>query len=126
MHIVLKDRKSVSAEYLQMEVFMDSFNEYLGYFLTECRNNSLEELRSDKRYIEKKQSQADMRSKLEAIISHEAKTLLEDYDVSTLTVNGLEFNRVMLCGLSLTAEICKRFDISAPEHKAFADDYLNC
>jgi hypothetical protein len=116
----------VRAKYLRRKGFsMDSFNEYLGYFLTECRNNALEELRSDKRYIEKKQAQADIRSKLEAIISPEAKALLEDYDISALTINGLEFNRVMLCGLSLTAEVCKRFDISTPQYKAFADGYLN-
>ena len=30
---------------------MESFNEYLGYFLTDCRNNALEELHSNERFL---------------------------------------------------------------------------
>jgi hypothetical protein len=103
---------------------MGSFDEYLGYFLTDCRNNALEELRHDKRYTEKKQAQADILSKLEAIISDEAKALLEDYTLSVAVVNGIEFDRVMLCGLSTLNELRKRFDASTPEYEAFAEEYL--
>ena len=103
---------------------MDSFNEYLGYMLTDCRNNALEELRSHKRYAELKQVQDGIRAKLEATITPEAQTLLEDYTQAVVTLQGLEFNKVLLCGLTAPAEIRKRFDASTPEYAAFADEYL--
>jgi hypothetical protein len=104
---------------------MESFNENLGNLLSGCRDDVLEELRSNKRYMERKQAQSDIRSKLEAIISTEAQTLLEEYAVSVITLNGIEFNRVMLCGLTMTAALRKRFDVSAPEYTAFAEEYLS-
>jgi len=104
---------------------MESFNENLGSFLTGCRDNALEELRTDKRYTERKQAQTSLRSKLEAIINTEAKELLEEYAVSAITLNGMEFNRMILLGLSLPAELQKCFNASTPDYKKFADDYLN-
>jgi hypothetical protein len=103
---------------------MDSFDEYLGYFLTDCINNALDELRSNARYTEMKQKQTDIISKLEAIISPEARALLDEYSMSVDAINGLEFNRVMLCGLTTAAELRKRFDASTPEYKTFAEEYL--
>ena len=104
---------------------MESFNENLGNFLTGCRDNALEELRTDKRYTERKAAQASLRTKLEAVISAEAKELFEEYAVSAITLNGMEFNRMILLGLSLPAELQKCFNASTPEYMAFADEYLN-
>jgi len=103
---------------------MESFNEYLGSFLTDCRNNALEELRSNKRYTEKKQAQADLRSKLEAAISPDAVSLLEEYAETGVHIQGMEYNRVILCGLTTMSEVHKRLDTSTPEYKVFAEEYL--
>jgi hypothetical protein len=37
----------------------------------------------------------------------------------------MEFNRMILLGLSLPAELQKRFDASAPEYMTFMGEYLN-
>jgi len=103
--------------------FMSSFNENLGNFLTECRNNALEGLNADKRYAERKQAQDEILSKL-AALSPEAAALLEDYAEAAVAVQSMEYGAIMLCGLSVTSDICRRFDVSASEHKAFADEYL--
>ena len=104
---------------------MNTFNEYLSYFLTDCRNNALEELRFDKHYAERKQTQAAIRSKLEALISSEAVKLLEEYSEAGVVLQGIEYNRVILCGLTTMSEIQKRLDVSTPEYKAFAEEYLS-
>ena len=103
---------------------MESLNEYLGSLLTNCRNNALEELRYNKRYAERKQAQTDIRAKLESLISPEASALLEDYAEAGVHLQGIEFNRVMLCGLTTLNELQKRFDASATEYKEFAEEYV--
>jgi hypothetical protein len=103
---------------------MESFNEYLGSLLVNCRDNALEELRSDQRYIKLKKAQDDLRAKLESIISPEAQTLLEEFLEAAVSVHGMGYNRVLLCGLTASAELQKRFDAYTPEYKAFADEFL--
>ena len=103
---------------------MDSFNEYLGYFLTDCRNNALEELKTDERYIKRKQNQADIRAKLEALISPEAAAVLEEYATAGVMLQGMEYDKVILCGLTAMGEVRKRLDTSTPEYKAFAEEYI--
>ena len=103
---------------------MESFNEYLGCLLSNCRDDALEELRSDKRYAERKQAQADLRTRLEAVISPEANALLEEYALAAVTLHVMEYNRVLLCGLTAQEEIRKRFDASTPEYRAFIGEYL--
>jgi hypothetical protein len=106
-------------------ISMGLFNENFANLLTGYRDDALEKLRSDKRYIERKRAQNDLRAKLEAIIGDEAKELLEEYAVSGVILNGIEFNGMMLCGMSLAAELQKHFDASTPEYKAFADEFLS-
>ena len=103
---------------------MESFNEYLGNLLTDCRNNALEELRSNERYAERKKIQADLRAKLEALISPEATDLLEEYAEAGVHLNGFEYNAVIVCGLTAQSEIQKRFDASTPEYRAFLREYI--
>jgi hypothetical protein len=103
---------------------METFNEYFGYLITHCRDNALEELRSNNNYIELKKSYDDLRVKLEAVISPEARTVFEKFLENAVSVKAMECNRTLLCGLTLSAEIHKRFDIATPEHKAFSDEYL--
>ena len=100
-----------------------SFNENLSNFLTECRNNALEGLNADKRYAERKQAQDEILAKLGAI-SPEAAALLEDYTEAAAAVQSMEYGAIMLCGLSITSDICRRFDASTHEYKAFAGEYL--
>jgi len=103
---------------------MEAFNECLGYLLTNCRDNAIEELLSDKRYAERKQVRADLCSKLKTIISNEAQILLEECAEATVMLQGMEYNKVLLCGLALSAELRKRFDISTPEYKALVKEFL--
>lgn len=103
---------------------MASFNENLGAFLTECRNNALEELKSNERYADRKRRQSELRSGLEAVISAEAVQLLEDYLEAGLTVQGMEMNKALLCGLTTQSEIRRRFDTSSAEYPAFEEEYL--
>ena len=103
---------------------MESYNEYLGYFITYCRDNALEELRSNQRYNELRQEEKGLRSELEAIISPKAQELLESFFEATVAVKSMECNRTLLCGLTVQAEIRKRFDASTDEYRAFEAEYL--
>jgi len=67
---------------------------------------------------------ADLRSKLETIISHEAQIFLEEYAEATVMLQGMEYNRVLLCGLALSSELRKYFDSSTVEYKAFVKEFL--
>jgi len=103
---------------------MASFNENLGAFLTECRNNALVELKSNERYADWKRKQSELRSGLESVISAEAVQLLEDYLEAGLTVQGMEMNKALLCGLTVQSDIRWRFDASSAEYPAFEEEYL--
>ena len=103
---------------------MESFNEYFGYLITNCRDNALEELRSNKNYNELKNAHDDLRIRLEAAVSPETQEVLEKFIEASVAVKAMECNRTLLCGLTLSAEIQKRFDASTDEYKAFAEEYL--
>jgi len=51
--------------------------------------------------------------------------LLEEYSEAGVVLQGIEYNRVILCGLTTMSEIQKRLDVSTPEYKAFAEEYLS-
>jgi len=103
---------------------MASFNENLGNFLTESRNNALEELKSNERYSDRKRKQSNLRSRLEAVISTEAVQLLEEYAETSNAVQGMEFNKILLCGLTTHADIRRRSDAASAEYPAFAEEYV--
>ena len=103
---------------------MDTFSEYFGYFITNCRDNALEELRSNKGYNELKSAQDDLRTELETVISPEAQEMLDKFLETAVAVKAMECNRTLLCGLTTSVEIHKRFDASTDEYKAFAKEYL--
>ena len=83
--------------------------------MTECRNNALETLDSDKHYAERKQSQADIRAKL-AALSPSAE--------AAGAVQSMEYSAILLCGLTVQSDIGRRFDAATPEYKAFAENYV--
>jgi hypothetical protein len=99
-----------------------SFNESLSNFLTECRNGAIEELTSNKRYTGEKNRREDLRSQLAVCLSPEAAALLDDYMGAVYVCVGMEHDKVLLCGLTLTAEMQKRFDPSTPEHKMYIEE----
>ena len=103
---------------------MESFGEYFGYLITHCRDNALEELRSNKAYTELKDIQDDLRTQLEAAVSPETQALLEKFAEAVVAVKSMEVNKALLCGLTVSAEIRKRYDASTPEYKAFEQEYL--
>ena len=103
---------------------METYSEYFGYLISHCRDNALEELRSNKKYMELKGSENDLRTKLEAVISPEAQAVLDKYAEAATAVKSMECNRTLLCGLTAQAEMRKRFDATTDEYKAFAEEYL--
>lgn len=103
---------------------MASFSENLDMFLTECRNNALEELKTDEHYSEWKRKQTELRSRLVSSIGAEAAQLFEEYSDAALSVQGIEMNNVMLCGLTVLSDIRQRFDSEAAEYPAFAEKFL--
>jgi len=103
---------------------METLNEYIGHLVTFCRDNALEELRSNGRYTELKQKEQDLRADLEAVMNSEALALFESYFEASVAVKGMEFNKVLLCGMTAQAEIGKRFDADAGDYKAFETEYL--
>ena len=103
---------------------METLNEYIGHLVTFCRDNALEELRSNERYIELKQKEKDLRTDLKASMSGEALGLFERYFEAAVAVKGMEFNKVLLCGMTAQAEIGKRFNADADDYKAFETEYL--
>ena len=103
---------------------MESFSECFSTLITNCRDNALEELRSNKKFGELKTAESDLRTKLEALISPEAQDILEDFMEAVVAVKGMECNRALLCGLTVSATIQRHYDASTPEYKAFAEEYL--
>ena len=103
---------------------METLNEYLGHLVTFCRDNALEELRSNERYIGLKQKEKDLQADLEAVMNGEAQALFDSYFEAAVAVKGMEFNKVLLCGMTARAEIGKRFDADADDYKAFETEYL--
>ena len=103
---------------------MPSFNENLDQFLTACRETVYAELQKNPQYAGLKEKQSGLRSELEALLTPEADKKLFSYLETTSDILGMEANNIMLCGLSLSSEMRKRFDSSTPEYKAFAELYL--
>jgi len=103
---------------------METYSEYFGYLISHCRDNALEDLRSNQRYMELKGKENDLRTKLEAVINPEVHAVFEKYAEAATAVKNMECNRTLLCGLTAQAEIQKRFDASTDEYKAFEDEYL--
>ena len=103
---------------------MESYSEYFGYLITHCRDNALEELRSNQRYMKLREEEKNAVAGLTAIISPEAQTVFEKYLETSVAVKAMECNRTLLCGLTAQVEMRKRFDASTPEYKEFSDEYL--
>ena len=103
---------------------MSSFNNNLDLFLTACRETVYAELQNNKQYAEWKNNQSALRSELEKLMSPEAKEILFAYLEKTADILSMEANNIMLCGLTLTSEMQKRFDSSTQEYKEFAEEYL--
>ena len=103
---------------------MSSFNDNLGNFLTGCRESALAELKLNSEYEEWKSKQNDLRSQLETLIDTGAQEILTAYIEATTDIQRLEANKILLCGLTVSAELHKRFDTSKPEYKTFAEQYV--
>lgn len=103
---------------------METFNEYFSSLITNCRDNALEELRSNKNYIGLKKAQDDLRAKLEAAISAEAIKIFEKFLEAAVSVKAMECNKTLLCGLTFSTEIKRLYDASTAEYKAFENEYL--
>jgi hypothetical protein len=103
---------------------MQAFDENLCMFLKSCQNDALESLKSNRRYNERKKIQNERRAKLEAAITTEAISLLEEYDEAVISVYAMEDNMALIRGFTLQSELHKRFDMSAPECQSFTEEYL--
>ena len=103
---------------------MTTFNQNLEVFLTGCKENALRELEHYGEYNEWKTAQADLRSRLETLLNPEAQKLLNEYVEATTDVQRMEADKIFLFGLTVSAEIQKRFDASTDEYKAFEGEYL--
>ena len=103
---------------------MESFSECFGYLLTFCRENALRELRTNKTYIRLNNEQEDLLVRLEAAVNPESQGVLAKFLEAAVAVKSMECNRALLCGLTVSTEIRKRFDASTDEYKAFEAEYL--
>ena len=101
---------------------MTSFNQNLGNFLTECRNDVLEQLKTDPRYSDWRRKRTAIRSQIEQKIGFE---LLEEYLEVVSVIHGIELNSALLCGLTTYFEIGKRFDSSSPEYREFTKEFVS-
>ena len=102
---------------------MDSFNESFGGFLTECRNNALEELNWARDYRELMTRQALLRSKLEGKLSEDGKAIFQEYMEVSNVMRGMEYNKVFLCGMVTPVKIGRRFDPSTQEYRDFIGEF---
>jgi len=103
---------------------MSAFNERLGRVLTERREYALEKIKKDKRYIENKNKTDELINRLNSLISEQAQGVLNEYLEAATATHSMECNSVLLSGLTLSAEIQKRFDGTTPEYKEFEEEYL--
>jgi len=103
---------------------MQSFDNSLSSFLVECRENALDELKQDERYVERTIKRDELLTQIEAHLTPEGKALFEDYRDIVTAVMSLEYNRTLVCGLTTPNSILKRFDSSSPEFKGFLDTFL--
>ena len=90
-------------------------------FITDCRDNALDGLKSNSRYNERTTKHMEISEKLEAHLSYEAKQLFEDYKEIGLAIMSMEFNTILLCGLSLPTEMSKYLDPATEEYKVLVN-----
>lgn len=100
-----------------------TFNESFGNFLTDCRENALEELKSDKRYIGYVKRRDELHTKLMSLISPEAREVLEEYHDEMPNVLSMEYTTILLRGLTIGADVNKLFNASTPEYREFSSKY---
>jgi hypothetical protein len=100
-----------------------TFYESFSNFLTDCRENALDELKSDTRYIGFVKRREELQSKLMSIISTEARDVLEEYHEETPNILSMEYNAILLRGLTIGADVNKLFDASTPEYREFSSRY---
>ncbi len=103
---------------------MASFNENLDIFLTECRDDALDELNSNESYLEWKKRRLELRGELEVLIAPDTQSILEKYDEITAAIESYHMNTAYLRGLTMFSDIRKRFDSATLEYKAFADEFM--
>jgi len=103
---------------------MKCFNEDLITFLTERRNNALNDLYENERYKERAAEQKDLRSELETIISPEAKAVLDKLIDALDSTANMERNRLLLLGMTMQTDLLKRFDANTPEYNTFAEEFI--
>ena len=103
---------------------MSAFNESLSGFLVERREAALEELKSDSRYVERSDKLSDVLSRLETCLNPEAKALFEEYAETIIAIKSMEYNKTLLCGLTMQTGILTRFDVNTSECKAFMVSFL--
>ena len=100
---------------------MATFNENLGNFMTECRNNALEELKANPRYINWQEQRRKLRSILVEKVGPE---LVDEYMEVMGAVVGMELSKVMLCGASTYHAVIRRFDSTTSEYRDFEADFV--
>ena len=103
---------------------MQKFNESLTTFLVDCRENALEELKSNKQYNEWKLKQADLLTELEARFTPETREFFEEYKETLSDMMSLEYNKILLCGLTVQTNILRRFDVLSPEYQPFEVEFI--
>ena len=103
---------------------MQVFNEDFNNFLTECRNDAVKNLEPNERYTERKNRQEKLHTKLISLLNPEIQAVFEEYSEAYGAVQAMEYNAILLCGLTMQSEILKRFDTATAEYKAFAGEYL--
>ncbi len=103
---------------------MDKFDERFSAMLVQYRENAIDGLRSNERYAKMEQEQNDLRLELEAI-SPEAEKLAEKFFRAVSGIHDMECSAALLCGMTVSAEMRKRFDSSTAEYVEFAKSYLD-
>lgn len=82
---------------------------YFIYLITNCKNNAFEELHSNMNQSGVKKEQDDLRTNLENAINDEAQGILEKFLEAAVFVKAMECSKTFLCGLTISAEMQKRF-----------------
>ena len=103
---------------------MAMFNENLCNFLTECRNNALDELKTNNQYVEQKKKQSKLFLQLKLIINPETKEIFEEYLEVTSALQSMELNKALLCGLTIQSDIGLHLNTSTLEYQNFLKEYI--
>lgn len=90
---------------------MADFQERLCDFLSECKNDALQELNGNAAYIEWRKKLAALNSSIATLMPPDCLEAFKQYQETVSAISGLESDYCYVCGIRDYLRIGRQFDI---------------